>query len=83
MKASIVKQVLSSTVSVTDAAKTCKVSRKTLYEWMAKFKASGTEGLIAGKTGPKKGKAWNRTTPETEAFILDLMQANRELNIYD
>jgi transposase-like protein len=83
MKASIVEQVLSGTISVSAAARTVKTSRKTLYQWIGKFKANGVEGLIAEKTGPKTGKAWNRTSPETEAFILDLMQKNLDSNIYD
>jgi len=83
MKASIVSQILEGRVSVTDAAKTCKVSRKTIYQWIGKYKAQGTEGLIARKTGPKRGKAWNRTSLATETFILDLLQKNRETNIYD
>jgi len=83
MKASIVQQVLSGDISVSSAARTVKVSKKTLYQWIGKYKAFGTEGLMAGKTGPKRGKTWNRTCPETEAFILDLMQKNPERNIYD
>src|SRR3989344_1093656 len=83
MKASIVKQVLSGAISVSSAARTVKVSRKTLYQWIGKYKAFGTEGLIAGRTGPKCGKTWNRTKPETEAFILDLMRKHQDSNIYD
>lgn len=83
MKASIVQQILSGETSVSDAARTVQVSRKTMYQWIGKFRTSGVEGLIAGKTGPKRGKAWNRTKPETEAFILDLMQRNPDTNIYD
>lgn len=83
MKASVVEQILAGNVSVSDAARTVKVSRKTVYQWMTKCKASGTQGLIAKKTGPKRGKAWNRTSPETEAFILDLLEREKEKNIYD
>jgi transposase-like protein len=83
MKASIVQQVLSGEISVSSAARTVKKSRKTLYQWIGKFKASGTEGLVAGKTGPKRGKAWNRTSPETEAFILELIRQYPDLGIYD
>jgi len=83
MKASIVEQVLSGQSSVSSAARTVKVSRKTLYQWMGKYKAFGVDGLIAGRTGPKSGKTWNRTKLETEAFILDLMRKNPDSNIYD
>jgi transposase-like protein len=83
MKASVVEQVLSGAISVSSAARTVKKSRKTLYQWIGKFKANGVEGLIAEKTGPKRGKTWNRTKPETEAFILDLMQRHPDSNIYD
>lgn len=83
MKASIVEQVLSGDVSASSAARTVNVSRKTLYQWIGKYRTNGVEGLIAGKTGPKRGKTWNRTPAETEAFILDLMQKHPESNIYD
>jgi transposase-like protein len=83
MKASVVQQVLSGDISVTSAARTVKVSRKTLYQWIGKYKALGTEGLIAGRTGPKCGKTWNRTRPETEIFILELMRKHQDSNIYD
>ncbi len=83
MKASVVQQILAGAVSVSSAARTCKVSRKTLYRWMTTYKTFGTPGLVAKKTGPKRGKAWNRTSPETEAFILNLMRTNHDANIYD
>src|SRR3989344_3056067 len=83
MKASIVQQVLSGEISVSSAARTVQKSRKALYQWIGKYKTNGVEGLIAGKTGPKRGKAWNKTNPETEAFILDLIQKHPDMNIYD
>ena len=83
MKASVVEQILSGDISVSEAARTVKKSRKTLYQWITKYKANGVAGLIAEKTGPKKGTPWNKTDPETETFILDLMQKNPETNIYD
>lgn len=83
MKASIVEQILSGEISVAAAARTVKTSRKTVYQWIEKYKASGTAGLVAGKTGPKTGTTWNRTKQETEAFILDLMQKHPDSNIYD
>ncbi len=83
MKASVVEQILSGEISVSSASRTVKKSRKTLYQWIGKYKANGIEGLIAEKTGPKRGKAWNRTPPETEAFILHLMRKHPETNIYD
>jgi len=83
MKASIVEQILSGNISVSEAARTLKKSRKTLYQWIGKYKAHGTEGLVAGKTGPKKGRAWNRTRTETEDVILDLLRKHKETNIYD
>ena len=83
MKASVVEQILSGEISVSEASRAVKKSRKTLYQWITKYKANGVAGLIAGKTGPKTGKTWNRTKPETEIFILDLMRKNPEANIYD
>ncbi len=83
MKASVVEQVLSGDISVSEAARTVKKSRKTLYQWIGKYKEGGINALVSGKTGPKSGKTWNRTKPETEAFILDLMRSNPESNIYD
>jgi transposase-like protein len=83
MKASIVEQVLSGELSVSCAARTVKKSRKTLYQWIGKYKANGVEGLIAEKTGPKQGTPWNKTDLDTEAFILDLMRKHQGTNIYD
>jgi len=50
---------------------------------MTKFKGGGTEALIVKKTGPKKGTTWNRTAVATEAFILSLIEKEKDMNIYD
>lgn len=83
MKASIVEQLLQGETSVTDAARTLKVSRKTIYQWMGKYKEHDIEGLLPQKTGPKRGTPWNRTRKETEEYILNLLQQHPEKNIYD
>ena len=83
MKADIVEQIFNGSLSVTEAARTLKKSRPTIYAWMTKYKAGGINGLVAGKTGPKKGTAWNRTSDETESYILNLIEEYPDENIYD
>jgi len=83
MKAALVERILSGKISVTDAAASVKKSRFAIYEWMTKYKAMGVEGLLPGKTGPKSGKAWNRSNAETEAIVLRAMHDHPTWNIYD
>jgi transposase InsO family protein len=83
MKAALVERILSGKISVADAARSVKKSRFTIYEWMTKYKASGVEGLLPAKTGPKGGKAWNRSDEETEAVVLSALEAHPTWNIYD
>lgn len=83
MKANIIEQVLSGELSVSSASKLCKKSRVTIYDWMSKFKTGGTEALIPQKTGPKNGTTWNRTAAVTEQYILNLIEKEKDTNIYD
>ena len=83
MKAALVERILTGKISVTDAARSVKKSRFAIYEWISKYRASGTDGLLPGKTGPKKGKAWNRSTQETEEVVLGMLNVHRDWNIYD
>ena len=83
MKAALVERILTGKISVTDAAKSVRKSRFALYEWMTRYKAAGMEGLLPKKTGPKGGRAWNRSSPETEAVVLRMIEAHPDRNIYD
>lgn len=83
MKAALVERILEGQISVTDAARSVKKSRVVLYKWMARYKAAGIEGLLPKKTGPKKGRAWNRSSPETEAVVLQMLSDHHDWNIYD
>ena len=83
MKAALVERILTGKISVTDAARSVKKSRFALYEWMTRYKAAGIEGLLPKKTGPKGGRAWNRSTKETEAVVLAMLEEHRDWNIYD
>jgi transposase InsO family protein len=83
MKAALVERILSGKISVTDAAKSVKKSRFAIYEWMTRFKAGGIDGLLPKKTGPKNGTTWNRSSPETEAIVLQMLASHRDWNIYD
>ena len=83
MKAALVERILEGKISVTDAARSVKKSRPTLYDWMGKFKVGGIDALLPGKTGPKGGKAWNRSPDETEAVVLDMLAEHQDWNIYD
>lgn len=83
MKAALVERILSGKMSVTDAARSVKKSRFTIYEWMTRFKEAGIDGLLPKKTGPKGGKAWNRSSDATEAVVLQMLEAHPVWNIYD
>jgi transposase InsO family protein len=83
MKASLVERVLEGTLSVTDAARSVKKSRVAFYKWMVKYRAGGVDALLPGKTGPKNGTTWNRSSPETEAIVLALLEQHHDWNIYD
>ena len=83
MKGALVERILTGKISVTDAARSVKKSRFAIYEWMTKYRSAGTDGLLPGKTGPKKGTAWNRSTKETEAIVLGMLEEHHDWNIYD
>jgi len=83
MKAALVERILTGQISVTDAARSVKKSRFAIYEWMTRFKASGIDGLLPKKTGPKGGRAWNRSPVETESLVLRMLDEHHDWNIYD
>ena len=83
MKAALVERILTGKISVTDAARSVKKSRFALYEWMTRYKAAGIDGLLPKKTGPRKGRAWNRSSKETEAIVLAALHEHPQWNIYD
>lgn len=83
MKAALVERILTGKISVSDAARSVKKSRPTIYDWMARHKAAGIEGLLPKKTGPKGGRAWNRSSDATETVVLDMLAAHHDWNIYD
>lgn len=83
MKAAVVERVLTGEVSVAEAARSVKKSRKAIYEWMSRYKVEGVDGLLPRKTGPKGGRSWNRTTMETEACVLHALDTHPQWNIYD
>jgi len=83
MKAALVERIITGKISVTDAARSVKKSRFSIYDWMARYKLSGVEGLLPKKTGPKGGKAWNRSPDETETVVLGMLEEHHDWNIYD
>jgi transposase InsO family protein len=83
MKAALVERILTGKISVTDAAASVKKSRVAVYDWMTRYKAAGIDGLLPKKTGPKKGTTWNRSSPNTEAAVLGMLDAHHDWNIYD
>lgn len=83
MKAALVERILTGKISVTDAAASVKKSRFAIYEWMTRYKVAGVDGLLPKKTGPKGGRAWNRSSAETEAVVLQMLEAHHDWNIYD
>ena len=83
MKAALVDRVLTGKISVAEAARSVKVSRPTIYDWMTRHKAAGINGLLPKKTGPKGGRAWNRSTDATESVVLQMLDEHHDWNIYD
>jgi transposase InsO family protein len=83
MKAALVERILEGKISVADAARSVKKSRVAMYAWMTRFKAAGVEGLLPKKTGPKNGPSWNRSSAETEAVVLRILEEHHDWNIYD
>src|SRR3989338_1446321 len=83
IKAALVERILSGKISVTDAAQSVKKSRFAIYDWMTRYKAGGVDGLLPRKTGPKGGRAWNRSSSDTETVVLHLLDRYRDWNIYD
>jgi len=55
MKGTLVERVLTGKLSVTDAARSVKKSRPTIYDWMTRYRAEGIAGLLPGKTGSVQG----------------------------
>ena len=83
MKAALVERILTGKISVTDAAASMKKSRFAIYEWMTRYKEAGVDGLLPKKTGPKDGEAWNRSSAQTEAVVLGMLEQHPDRNIYD
>lgn len=83
MKATLVERILEGSISVTEAARSVKKSRCAIYDWMTKFRAGGINGLLPKKTGPKGGRAWNRTAENREQEALALIEEHPTENIYD
>jgi transposase InsO family protein len=83
MKAALVERILTGKISVSDAARSVKKSRPTIYDWMTRHKVAGIDGLLPKKTGPKGGKAWNRSSAETETVVLHMLEQHHDWNIYD
>ena len=83
MKAALVERILTGKMSVTDAAKSVKKSRVTIYDWMTRLKKFGIDGLLPKKTGPKDGRAWNRSPESKEQAVLQMISDHADWNIYD
>ena len=52
------------------------VSRKTVSQWLAKYRVEGEAGLAPKKSGPKGGSSWNRTPDEMEEVVMALAEDN-------
>lgn len=83
MKATLVENIINGKESVAGAARSLKKSRPTIYGWISRFKSGGVDALLPGKTGPKGGRAINRSSRETEDFVLQVIDDHPEWNIYD
>ena len=83
MKAALVERVLTGKISVAEAARSVKVSRPTIYDWLTRHQTAGINGLLPRKTGPTGGRAWNRSTDATESVVLQMLDEHHDWNIYD
>ena len=68
--------ILEKKMRIQDVAFVLGVSRQSISKWLAKYKFEGVAGLIPKKSGPKKGKAWNKTEQWIEEKIVDIAEEN-------
>ena len=58
MKGALVEHILTSKISVTEAARSVKKSRVTLYDWMTRYKETGIDGLFRSGGMPSSHSAF-------------------------
>lgn len=52
------------------------VSRQTISKWLAKYRYEGEAGLAPKKSGPKKGRTWNKTSSAIEDKVCQIAEDN-------
>jgi transposase InsO family protein len=69
-----VKEVIAQGLTVTEVAARYKVSRQTVHEWLARYRAGGLRALADRSHRPKSCP--HQMDPETQARVLDLRRAH-------
>ncbi|HRX63727.1 MAG TPA: helix-turn-helix domain-containing protein [Candidatus Absconditabacterales bacterium] len=72
MRARLIEDILQKKRKVQEVAELLSVTRKTIHKWKSRYKIHGIGGLIPEKSGPKKGKAWNKTPEEIEVKVANM-----------
>jgi len=73
LKEKKLKEIIRKEKKVVEIARELNVSRKTVHQWLNRYKRYGIEGL-ARKERKKKTKAHNRTSFELEQLVIQLAQ---------
>ena len=71
----ILEKIIQKKQSVSSGAQQLSVSRKTIYQWLPRYKQYGIDGLLPRK-GKKRDTAHNRTDEETEKIVIKLARDN-------
>ena len=69
-------RIIAKEEKVNEAAFALDVRRETVSRWLAKYKFEGIDGITPKKSGPKKGKAHNRTNDVIEEMVIEIAKKN-------
>lgn len=73
LKEQKLKQIINKEKKVTEVALELNVSRKTVHQWLSRYKRYGIEGLLR-KQNKRRTIAHNRTSFEVEQVVIQLAQ---------
>lgn len=76
MRERTLQQVIKKELKVNDAAFLLGVSRRSISKWLWKYRYEGIDGIAPKKSGPKSGKAHNRTCETIEKEVMKIAQEN-------
>ena len=76
MKGKMLQKVIDKKLKLNEVADSFDVTRQTVSKWMAKYKYGGIAELAPKKSGPKSGRAHNRTDEKTENQVIEIARQN-------